>query len=243
MKLKLISVGRLPWYAKGASAFSFFYPRLGLLYISALTPPDWDVEICDGVGLTDIDFTDSVDLVGFSVLTPFAHETYKAASIFQQKGVKVIMGGIHPTLMPKEAKEYADTVVIGEGESVWNKLLEDFKNNRLKDFYKSEELVSLASLPIPRYSILNKENYAAIKAVQIIRGCPYGQSCKFCILPAIFGKKFIFMPVEKAIEEIKILEEMQSDKELIISGCCALNNWDYIKSFATALKPLYIKWR
>jgi radical SAM superfamily enzyme YgiQ (UPF0313 family) len=243
LKLKLLSVGRLPWYSKNPSAHSFFYPRLGLAYIAAATPPDWEVEIFEGVEVTDIDFQEKVDLVGFSVLTPFAHDTYKAASFFQKNGVGVVMGGPHPTLMPQEVKEYADAVVIGEGENIWPKLIDDFKNKRLKDFYRSDEPADMASLPTPNYSILNKKDYTSIKAIQIIRGCPYGEKCKFCIVPQLFGNKPRFMPIEKAVKRIILLHELQSEKELLISGCCSLNNWDYIASFALAVKNLNIKWR
>lgn len=243
MKLKLFSVGRLPWYSRNPSAYSFFYPRLGLVYIAAATPPEWEVEILEGVNLTDINFNEEVDLVGFSVLTPFAEDTYKAASLFRNNGVRVVMGGVHPTLMPQEAKKYADAVVIGEGENIWPKVIDDFKNRSLKDFYNSDTPVDMASLPVPNYSILNKKDYTAIKAIQVIRGCPHGKQCKFCIVPQLFGKQARFMPIEKAIKEIRLLNELQSEKELLLSGCCSLNNWSYITSFASALKELNIKWR
>src|ERR1039458_1700465 len=108
MKIRLISVGRLPWYRKGGRLFFFYTPRMGLPYIAAVTPPEWEVAILDGVQVEDIDFDERVDLVGFSVLTPFANATYRAAALYRKRGVKVVMGGVHPTLLPEEAKQHAD---------------------------------------------------------------------------------------------------------------------------------------
>lgn len=242
MKLKLISMGCMPWYLRGQQSFSFYYPRLGLPYLAAVTPSNWKVEILDAVGIEDIDFNEQVDLVGFSVLTPFANQSYQAASRYRKNGVKVILGGVHSTLLPEEAKEYADSVVIGEGENVWQELLENFAKNSLRKFYLSKEPVNLNSLPDPKYSLLMKENYSTLRVISLIRGCPRGDKCSFCLVPRMFGKRYRTMPIEKIIEQIHLLQGMQGGKRIIIIGCCALNNSDYMRTFAEAVKPMNIEW-
>ena len=242
MKLQLISVGRLPWYREGGKLFFFYTPRLGLPYIAAVTPPDWKVEILDGVQVEDINFRKKVDLVGFSVLTPFANDAYRAADMFRRRGVKVVMGGVHPTLVPEEVKAHADSVVVGEGEEVWPQLLKDFSRDKLKPFYVQEKPVAFDSLPTPRYSEIRGGKYFVARGIQIVRGCPYGRDCKFCIVPKLFGKTYRTMPVKRAMEEVGKIAEDGGASGVNVSACCALNHTAYIRSFAGAIREMNVKW-
>ncbi len=242
MRLRLISVGRLPWYREGGQLFFFYTPRLGLPYIATVTPPGWDVEILDGVQVEDIDFSKKYDLVGFSVLTPFANDTYRAADIYRGKGVKVVMGGVHPTLVPEEARKHADSVVVGEGEEVWPRLLTDFRHNKLKPFYVQKQPVNFRSLPSPEYSLIKGGKYFVARGIQIVRGCPYGRDCKFCIVPRLFGRTYRTMPVKRAMKEVEKIAEDSRGSGVNVSACCALNHTSYIRSFAEAIRPMNVKW-
>ena len=121
--------GRLIKYSR------VFVPRLTLPTLAALTPDDFKVTITDEY-VQDIDFDEPCDLVGITSLTAQAPRAYEIADEFRDRGVKVILGGIHPTACPDEAKKHADAVVLGEAETVWRKLLDDFQKGELAPFYK-----------------------------------------------------------------------------------------------------------
>ena len=117
-------------------------PPLGLAMVAALTPPEVEVSLTDE-NVTVIDFQKEIDLVGITVLTNTTTRAYKIADTFRAKGVKVILGGSHPSALPKEASQHADAVVIGEAEGIWAKVIEDFKANKLNKIYSQSTQPSL----------------------------------------------------------------------------------------------------
>ena len=144
--------------------------------VAALTPDKHEVEIVDE-NVDEIDFGKDYDLVGVSCMTQQATRAYAIADQFRKRKSKVVLGGIHPTLLPEEAKTHADSVVVGEVEYVWEKLLRDFEANRLQDFYQAEKLVDLRDSPLPRFDLLNAKKYSKV-FIQASRGCPH--DCEFC---------------------------------------------------------------
>jgi radical SAM superfamily enzyme YgiQ (UPF0313 family) len=124
-------------------------PPMGLAMVAALTPPEVEVSLTDE-NVTIIDFQKETDLVGITALTATALRAYEIADAFRARGIKVVLGGIHPSVLPEEASKHADAVVIGEAEGVWPKVIEDFKANKLQKVYSQCERPSLLNLPIPR---------------------------------------------------------------------------------------------
>ena len=133
-------------------------PPLGIAMVAALTPPDVEVSITDE-NVTPVDFQKQVDLVGITTLTATAQRAYQIADTFRATGVKVILGGIHSSVLPQEAGQYADSVVIGEAEGIWPDVIEDFKANRLRREYRQSERPSLVGLPVPRRDLFAKGAY------------------------------------------------------------------------------------
>lgn len=241
--INLYSIGRLPWYKEGSRLEFFYTPRLGLPSIAAVTPSDWEVAVYDGISSREIDYEAPADLVGFSVLTPFATESYAAAESFRRRSIPVVLGGAHPTLMPDEAKSHADAVVIGEGELVWPKLLSDFRAGKLRPFYRQNGRAPIESLPMPRFSaIRNHGTLKSVHAMQLVRGCPHGRSCRFCVVPRIFGSRRRAMPIATAIEQLDLAMNLEQPCGVNLSACCPMNDREYISSFAQAAAPLRIQW-
>jgi len=116
-------------------------------------------------------------------MTPLAPRGYEIAGEFRRRGVPVVMGGIHPTWLPEEAKVHCDSVVIGEADEIWADILEDVKRNALKPFYKQERRTDLSRLPLPRRDLLDKKGYFFENLIQTSRGCPY--DCEFCSVTAM----------------------------------------------------------
>ena len=144
-------------------------PPLGLAMVAALTPPDIEVSLTDE-NVTAIDFQKQVDLVGITALTVTAQRAYQIADTFRAKGVQVVLGGIHPSVLPEEARQHADAIVIGEAEGVWPKVIEDFKANKLQGVYQERERSSLVGLPIPRRDLFAEGAYNIRNTLSTTRG-------------------------------------------------------------------------
>lgn len=183
-------------------------PSLGISYLAASTPSDWTFEFRDDrvedVGLDD----DDDDLVALSFFTPAATRGLELADAFRARGKKVVVGGIFSSLNPDEAQPHADAVVVGEGEEVWPKLLEDLRKGELKPRYEGGGS-DLTNLPLPRVDLyLDKENETYRPddyPLQITRGCPL--HCFACALPKSMGNKLRHYPLEHILGQIDQLAD------------------------------------
>ena len=177
------------------------FPRpLTFPILAAITPKNYEISLVEG-GVNDVDFNKKYDLVGISCTTRFANSAYKIADEFQRRNIKVVLGGYHPSALPDEAKEHADSVAIGEAEETWPLVLRDSEKNKLKPFYLPNRPVDPSIIKCPRYDIYPSGTEFGVLAT---RGCPYG--CKFCAISNMeLRKKFRTRPVEDVVEEIKQL--------------------------------------
>ena len=179
----------------------FQIPSLSLQQVAALTPPNWEVTLVDESQdpiPSGVDF----DLVGITAMTHQATRAYEIADKFRREGVPVVMGGMHPTVMPEEALTHANAVVIGEAENVMADLLEDFLSGRLKNVYRApipqgDEL----NIPWSRREILAGKRYLTTQTVQASRGCPY--DCSFCTVTQYFGNRFRYRDSADILAEIR----------------------------------------
>ena len=126
---------------------------LGLGVLAALTPPEFNVRVHDE-NLGEYQYRDDVDLVGLSLMTARATRGYEIAAEYRKRGVPVVFGGSHPTLVPEESMLHSDSIVMGEAELTWPVLLEDFKKGQLQKMYKSPRWVEMDEVPIPRRDLL-----------------------------------------------------------------------------------------
>lgn len=204
--------------------------------VAALTPPEVEVSLTDE-NVTVIDFQKETDLVGITALTVTAPRAYEIADTFRARGVKVVLGGIHPSVLPEEARQHADAIVIGEAESVWPKVIEDFKANKLQGVYQQLERPSLAGLPIPRRDLFAKGAYYVRNTLSTTRGCPY--SCAFCTVTSFFGHTYRCRPVEEVLKEIETLNQR---KLIGFVDDNVVGNLKFAKELFRALIPYKIKW-
>lgn len=237
MKLKLIEPKVEGFYLQHTEkeVKSLWFAHLSLASVAALTPRDVEVSLTDE-NVEEIDFEEDVDLVGLTAMTTHAPRAYEIAAHFKSKGVPVVMGGIHASLLPHEAKKYVDSVVVGEAEEVWGNLIGDFREGKLKPFYKADKPPSLKGLPHPRRDLFKKEAYNTINCIQTSRGCPY--NCEFCSVTQFFGNTFRSRPIDEVIEEIKTL----SGKFFIFVDDNLVGNPRYAKELFRKLIPLNLTW-
>lgn len=232
MKIELIS----PGLRESGSVGKFFpLPPLGLALLGGMTPSDIDITITDEL-VQPINFDKKTDLIGITVNTNSVVRAYEIADEFRSRGVPVVLGGSHVTVVRQEAIQHADAVVIGEAEDEWIQVLEDKKKGRLKKFYRSNKFPSLEKIPIPRRELLQKDKYMTMNLVQTSRGCPF--ACQFCSISTIYGKGVRLRPVDEVIAEIKTLH----GNELIFVDDNIVGHPGYAKQLFTKLRSLKRKW-
>ena len=185
---------------KEGSEKVLIYHSIAPSLIAALTPSDYDISIIDE-NLEPIDFNEKVDLVGISFSSSaLARQGYSISKEFRSRGAKVILGGIHPSSLPDEAINHADSIVIGEAEPVWQEVLEDAKKGSLKRIYRAKPHYDLTDLPIPRKDLLKTDRYI-VDSIITSRGCPH--NCSFCAAKLIHGQDCRLRPIDNVIKEIK----------------------------------------
>jgi len=177
----LLNAGmQLPGFAQRGTTIAEL-PSLGLLTLAALTPSSWDLEYyeMDGFDASYIKSLGTSDfaLIAISALTARILTAYRIADELRSCGKTIVLGGLHVTACPREAMLHADAVVVGEGEPLWKKLLNDFAAGNLMPVYRSVGTYNLSDSPVPRYDLLNERKYNRIP-IQTTRGCPL--DCEFC---------------------------------------------------------------
>jgi radical SAM superfamily enzyme YgiQ (UPF0313 family) len=207
---------------------------LAAAVLAGLTPPDVEVRFFDD-RLEAIPYDQPTDLVAVSVETYTARRAYQIASRFRRRGVPVVMGGFHPTLVPDEVSRYAEAIVVGEAEEVWPRVLDDFRHGRLRQFYRGEGRPSLAGLRVDR-SIFRGKRYLPIALVEAGRGCHL--RCEFCAIQSYYGSTQTRRPTEEILAELR-----QARKPLVFFVDDNItSNMDQAKEFFRALIPLRIRW-
>jgi radical SAM superfamily enzyme YgiQ (UPF0313 family) len=165
----------------------FGWPPLGLGYVAAVTPAIHDVHIVDEA-VEAVDFNESVDLVGIGIMTSNSIRGYEIADELRKRNKPVVIGGIHASMLPEEAQQHADAVVMGEAESIWPRVLQDYSAGRLQGFYQSQQFVDLWDCPSPRRDLFRRRAYKIPSTVMATRGCPHG--CSFCSTSKFFGRRY-----------------------------------------------------
>jgi len=181
------------------SRFSTFAP-LGLAYVAAVTPADWQVRIADE-NMAEFQF-EAADLVGITAFTTNINRAYEIARLYRQRNIKVIIGGIHASMLAEEVLQHADSVVVGEVEGVWRQVLEDFANNRLAKKYSGPRIDLNEFDVLPRRDLLHPDYFW--HSVQTSRGCPF--NCDFCSVSRYLGKAFRQRPVAHVLHELTTIE-------------------------------------
>ncbi len=215
-----------------------FLPGLALPLLAAYTPSSWEVKICIEV-VDDVDFDEECDIVGIGAM---GHAVFRAIDIaiqFQKRGKKVFMGGYMASLIPDFVKDYCDSIVIGDGDISYPKLLNDYeKNGCLKSLY-DEQLENLNDLPLPRYDLLLQKKIGFMLPVQAGRGCPY--TCSFCSIACIYKGRYMFRPVNDVMRDITYIKKLGYNRFYLIDDNIA-SNPDYLFELANKIKPLKMMW-
>ncbi|MDG5816044.1 radical SAM protein [Chitinispirillales bacterium ANBcel5] len=179
-------------------------PAMGIPILIGLLPEDITWKIVDQ-NIEDIDYDEEADLIAISFFTPQAGYAYEIGDEFLKRGKKVVMGGMHPSMIPQDCSPHCTSVCVGEAENIWDQVIEDAKRGDLKPLYKAECFPTEEQIASPKTGIFDVENkydwHASL--ISITRGCPF--SCDWCNVPHYQGKKVRLRPMDKVVQEIKAL--------------------------------------
>jgi radical SAM superfamily enzyme YgiQ (UPF0313 family) len=238
MRIKLIAPNEVsPDTISSAQTFAIQKANLPLL--AALTPSEHVVTIVDEVFEAD-DAGEDVDLIGITVMTDLVLRSYQIADSYRKRGVKVVMGGIHATVLPDEALQHADAVVIGEAETAWPKLLSDAASGNMQKVYRASTVTNLAGMPVPRWDLYPKRiagSYIPLTTgIETGRGCPY--SCEFCSIGSVMGRQYRMRPTSEVIVDIA---SAGNSHLFLVDDALAVNRTASRKLFAEMI-PFGLRW-
>ncbi|MBA3530698.1 MAG: B12-binding domain-containing radical SAM protein [Ardenticatenales bacterium] len=215
---------------------SLRYMPLTLPTLAGLVPQSLNAEITLlDEGTQELDLAAEADLVGISAITGTAPRAYEIAAHFRRRGIPVVLGGVHPTLVPDEAARHADAVVVGYAEESWPQLLQDFVSGQMKERYNQRPGLSLANLPPLRRDLMPQGGVTAMHTIEATRGCIH--HCDFCVVPTAWGRP-LQRPVGEVVAEIRAM----GAKRLIFLDLNLIADLPYARELFTALIPLKIQW-
>lgn len=215
---------------------SLRYAPLTLPTLAALVPPELNASVAVvDEGVEEVDLHAQADLVGISAITGTAPRAYELAAHFRRRGIPVVLGGVHPTLLPEEAQRHADAVVVGYAEETWPQLLQDFVAGRMQPRYVQQPGLTLAGRPHPDRSRNNPRHYTLPHTIEATRGCIH--RCEFCVVPSAWGKP-LQKPVAEVIDDIRGM----GARRLLFLDLNLIADTDYAKELFAALIPLGVQW-
>lgn len=229
--------GPLYRHRKGIFKKSLRYQPLTLTTLAALVPEDFpaDLTLIDE-GIQDIPDGLDADLIGLTVITGTAKRAYELADRYRARGITVVLGGPHVTLIPEDAQPHADAIVVGYAEDTWPQLLRDFASGTLKPAYHQAPDLNLAGRPFPRRELLPSKHYITSDVFEATRACIH--NCDFCVVPTAWGRKPLQKPVEEVITDIR----SRGARRVIFIDLNLISHRGYAKSLFTALIPLKLHW-
>lgn len=238
MRITLISPkGPLYRHRGGIFRKSLRYAPLTLTTLASLVPEDVHatVRLIDE-GIHDLDPDLEADLIGMTVITGTANRAYALAAQFRSRGIRVVLGGPHVTLVPDDAQPHADAIVVGYAEDTWPQLLRDLAAGRLAARYDQSPDLSLANRPFPRRDLLPARNYLTSNVFEATRGCIH--NCDFCVVPAAWGRKPYQKPVADVVADIR----QHGARRLIFVDLNLIADRHYAAELFEALIPLRVEW-
>jgi radical SAM superfamily enzyme YgiQ (UPF0313 family) len=206
---------------------------LAIAVLSSLTPSRVERVFYDD-RLEAIPYEEPADAVAISVETYTALRAYRIAERFRARGVRVIMGGFHATLVPDEVMKHADAVVTGNAETVWGQVIDDLAAGALARRYDGADPGFVSALP--DRSIYGTKHYSAITLIETGRGCPFG--CDFCSISPFFKRRYVPRPVADVVHELQILRPRLV---FFIDDNIGVNRNHFLE-LLKAIEPLHIRW-
>jgi radical SAM superfamily enzyme YgiQ (UPF0313 family) len=237
MKIAFLAPAGAMHRYNGSFGKSLHYAPLTLTTLAALVPVELNAEAAiydETAGAIPLNL--DADLVCITCITGTSSRCYAFADYFRSQGKTVVLGGVHPTMMPDEAALHADVVVTGFAEQTFPQLLRDYRDGKLKRRYDQNSDFTIENRVIPRRELLNKKKYITMNSLEAVRGC--SQPCTFCAYPAAFGKTLYRRPVREIVAEIEAL----NSKEVLFPDVNLIADREFAVELFKAMIPLKKMW-
>lgn len=208
---------------------------LPIATLLGMTPCEYQTSFTDD-RFEDIDYTASADLIAMPIETYTAKRTYEISRRFREKGITVIMGGIHAMLEPEEVSHNSDSVCVSGAETVWQQMLNDFKNGQLKKFYREENPSKVLMHTQPDRSIFRGKPYLPLEIIETGRGC--GNSCDFCAVQMAHGSRYRSKTIDDIVSDVQSAE----GKNVYFADDNFVSDFRRTKELCKRLEPLGKKW-
>jgi radical SAM superfamily enzyme YgiQ (UPF0313 family) len=213
-------------------------PGLAIPLLAALTPDDWDVELCFET-IDEVPYDTDADVVAVTAMGYALWHAFDVADEFRRRGKTVLMGGPMVSLVPEEALEHADAICVGEGEVPWPEMLRDFERGELKRRYDSDMKMALAGLPVPRYDLVIEKSVGDIIPIQVGRGCPH--ACDYCSIYAVYDRKYKRRTISEVVRDIEAAKLLGFKDMLLVDDNIGAD-FKTARELFEALIPLEITW-
>jgi radical SAM superfamily enzyme YgiQ (UPF0313 family) len=238
MRVALLSP-KGPLYRNRGGIFkkSLRYQPLTLTTLAALAPPELGIDfVLHDEGIEDVPPDLDADLVGLTTITGSSSRAYELARHYRARGIPVVLGGPHVTLMPDEAMQHADAVCVGYAEETWPQLLRDFAAGQMLGRYDQGPHFTLTNLPFPRRDLLDGRSFLTQAVFEATRACAH--DCEFCVVPTAWGRKQFQKPVGHVIADIKRV----GARRIIFIDLNLISDRAYAAELFEALVPLDVRW-
>ncbi|MDR1968980.1 MAG: B12-binding domain-containing radical SAM protein [Burkholderiaceae bacterium] len=242
MKIALISP-KGPLYRRSGGVFkkSLRYQPLTLTTLAALVPSDLEPEFqLIDEGIADVPADLQADLAGITVITGTAKRAYALADALRRRGIAVVLGGPHVTLLPQEAVEHADAICTGYAEQSWPRLLRDFAAGRLQKVYCQGDDFSLENMPFARRELFDPRDFLTQAVFEATRSCAH--DCEFCVAPAAWGHKQYQKPIDWVIADIRQFVEKTGQRRILFVDLNLVSDKRYARELFTRLIELKVQW-
>ena len=213
-------------------------PSLVFPLLAAMTPSDWEVEVNLEV-VDDVDYDNDADLIGIGSMGHAIFRGVEIAAEFLKRGKTVVMGGYMASLAATEAAKHVDSVIIGDAEKAYPRMLRDFMSGQpLAPFYE-EPVTELRDLPLPRYELLTSKPISNLLPVQAGRGCSH--NCSFCAIACLYKGRYLFRPVDEVIRDIARIKELGYKRFYLIDDNI-ISNPRYLEDLCREMEGFKMKW-
>ncbi len=238
MKIVLISPkGPLYRYREGIFKKSLRYQPLTLTTLAALVPAELNAEVqLIDEGIETVPENLSADLIGMTVITGTSKRAYELSNEFRRRGIPVVLGGPHVTLVPDEAQAHADALCVGYAEESWPHLLRDFAQGKMARRYNQRDDLSLEGMPFARRDLLDNKKFLTHAVFEATRSCVH--DCEFCVAPTAWGRTPYLKPIDWVVEDIRRVGQ----KKILFVDLNLIAVPQYAKELFRALIPLNVQW-
>ncbi len=219
-----------PYFDRGAME------PLTFAVLAGITPPEHEVVVVDD-RFEPVPYDTPTDLVGINTEIYTARRAYEIADAYRARGVEVVLGGYHTTMIPDESAAHADAIVLGDAEAVWAEVVADAAVGRLQPRYRGQ----LAAGPLLEgvrtdWSVFEGKHYLPVRLTQFSRGCP--NSCEYCATGNLYAKRHATRPVAEVVREL----ERDGRKMVFFVDDNIIADRSAATELFQAIRPLKIRW-